>query len=82
MPTTAGRPNHPASAMEPHAQQFPKGGNRTGERAPWLGGAVPGATADDGPAHPRREQVMDGPTDKGAGLWEAGETGPRSPEEN
>lgn len=79
MSTSPGRPNHPACALEPHAQQFLEGGDGAGERAPWLGGAVPGAPADDGTPHPRGEQVVEGPTEDGAGPRQ-GEASPASPE--
>ena len=67
MPTTAGRPKHPARPLEPHAQQLPEGGDGAGERAPWLGGAVPGAPTDDGALHPRGEQVAEGLKEGGPG---------------
>lgn len=54
--------------MESHAQQLPQGGDREGERAPWLGGAVPRAPANDGTPHPRGEQVLKGPTEEGTVL--------------
>ena len=80
MPTTAGCPNHPACALEPHAQQLPEGGDREGERAPWLGGAVPGAPADDGTPHPGREQVVEGPMAEGEGPGDGEvEAGPSKP---
>ena len=80
MPTTAGSPNHPACALEPHAQQLPEGGDGEGERAPWLGGAVPGASADDGTPHPGREQVVEGPMEEGEGPGDGeAEAGPSKP---
>lgn len=74
MSTSAGCPDHPARALEPHAQQLPEGGDGAGERAPWLGGAVPGAPADDGPPHPRGEQVVEGPPEEGQ-TWQAARKG-------
>lgn len=54
--------------MESHAQQLPQSGDRAGERAPWLGGAVPRTPANDGTSHPGGEQVLEGPTEEGAVL--------------
>ena len=65
MPPAAGCPNSPACALEPHAQQLPEGGDGEGERAPRLGGAVPGAPADDGAPHPGGKQVVAGPMPEG-----------------
>lgn len=85
MPAAAGCPNYPACALEPHAQQLPEGGDGEGERAPWLGGAVPGAPTDDGAPHPGRKQVVEGPMEEGeesGAGWGGGgvrEAGPLKP---
>ena len=58
MSAPSGRPDHQRSAVEPHAQHLPEGGNSQSERATRLGGAVCGAPADVGCSHTRGEPVQ------------------------
>lgn len=57
MPAKAGGPDADASLLEPNAQPLPTCGHSACRGAAWLGCAVPGASDDDGAAHPRGEQV-------------------------
>lgn len=57
VPTKAGGADADARFLEPNAQPLPTGGHSACWRAAGLGCAVPGASDDDGLAHPGGEQV-------------------------